>query len=118
MNPRPETSQIVIDEFTKVVDSQDDKGYLKYNTTIDEAKDENYNWELMAIEEAVDMSKYFVKRIKELQKRIKDLKSMRRISRYLAIAAENLQLTQENDDLKKENDRLRKLLLEASTNKK
>jgi len=117
MKPRPETSQIVIDEFTKIVDSQDDKGYLKYKTTIDEAKDENYNWELMAIEEAVDMSKYFVKRIKELEKRIRRLKSMRRIAKYLAVERENMQLSMENEDLKKENDRLRKLLLEASTNK-
>ena len=112
MNPRPETSQTVIDEFTKVVDSQDDKGFLKYNTTIDEAKDEDYNWELMALEETADLQKYLVKRIKELNKRIKEFKSMRRVQKYLAIATENLRLAEENYDLKQENAKLRKLLLE------
>lgn len=68
MANRPETSQIVIDEFTKIIDSQDTKGIKKYQETIDAAKDEKYNWELMALEETADLQKYLVKRIKELEK--------------------------------------------------
>lgn len=66
MIERPETSQIVIDGLTSVVDGQDLKGIVKYNETIDEAKDVNYNWELMGLEESVDLNKYLVKRIKQL----------------------------------------------------
>ncbi|MBO0961464.1 hypothetical protein J1P26_17295 [Neobacillus sp. MM2021_6] len=83
---RPITSQIVIDEFAKIVDAQDDKGLKKYQTTIDEAKNENYNWELMALEETADLQKYLVKRIVELtcqlveaKARIKELESKRPI---------------------------------------
>ncbi|MCM3599374.1 hypothetical protein M3175_01420 [Robertmurraya korlensis] len=66
MRERPETSQIVIDGIASVVDGQDLKGIVKYNETIDEAKDVNYNWELMGLEESVDLNKYLVKRIKQL----------------------------------------------------
>jgi hypothetical protein len=71
---RPLVSQIVIDEYSKVVDSQDDKGLEKYNRTIDDASDEEYNWELMAIEESVDLNKYLVRRIMQLKKEIMQLK--------------------------------------------
>jgi hypothetical protein len=71
---RPVVSQIVIDEYSKVVDSQDDKGIEKYNRTIDDAPDEDYNWELMAIEESVDLNKYLVRRIIQLKKEIMKLK--------------------------------------------
>jgi hypothetical protein len=67
---RPKTSQIVIDEFAKVVDSQDGKGFEKYKTTIDEANDEDYDWKIMAIEEAADLQKYLVKRIIQLEKQL------------------------------------------------
>jgi hypothetical protein len=67
---RPVVSQIVIDEYSKVVDSQDDKGIEKYNRTIDDAPDKDYNWELMAIEESVDLNKYLVRRIIQLKKEL------------------------------------------------
>ncbi|MCM3763468.1 hypothetical protein [Neobacillus niacini] len=63
---RPLTSQIVIDEFTKIIDSQDEKGFKKYGTTIDQANNKDYNWELMALEETADLQKYLVRRIAEL----------------------------------------------------
>lgn len=65
---RPATSQTVIDEFTKIIDSQDGKGFAKYGKSIDEAIDKDYNWELMALEETADLQKYLVRRIKELEK--------------------------------------------------
>ena len=76
---RPKTTQIVIDEFTKLLDSQDDKGLMKYGTSIDSAElDENgepYDWPLMAMEELADFSKYQVKEIKRLENRVKRLQS-------------------------------------------
>ncbi|WML38682.1 hypothetical protein RCG19_15955 [Neobacillus sp. OS1-2] len=65
---RPEISQIVIDEFTRIIDSQDGKGFTKYGKSIDDAIDSDYNWELMALEETADLQKYLVRRIKELTK--------------------------------------------------
>jgi predicted nuclease with TOPRIM domain len=77
---RPIVSQIVIDEFTKIIDSQDTKGLEKYGTTIDQAANAHYNWELMALEETADLQKYLVKRIMQLsseltkaKERIKEL---------------------------------------------
>lgn len=70
---RPEVSQIVIDEFTKIIDSQDDKGIQKYGRTIDDAKDGDYSWMEMASEEIADMFKYLVKEIIRLRKETKTI---------------------------------------------
>jgi hypothetical protein len=67
---RPTTSQMVINEFARIIDSQDEKGILKYGETIDDAADQDYNWELMALEETADLQKYLVKRIKQLNKQL------------------------------------------------
>jgi hypothetical protein len=71
---RPVISQMVINEFSKVVDSQDEKGIEKYNRTIDDAKDEDYDWNIMALEESVDLNKYAVRRILQLMKEVNKLK--------------------------------------------
>jgi hypothetical protein len=65
---------MVINEFSKVVDSQDEKGIEKYNRTIDDAKDEDYDWNIMALEEAVDLNKYAIRRILQLMKEVNKLK--------------------------------------------
>lgn len=69
---RPATTQKVIDIFTEILDKQDQKGLLKYGTTIDEANDKNYNWNLMALEESADLMKYLVKENTRLVKMIND----------------------------------------------
>ena len=71
---RPLVSQTVIDEFSKIIDAQDKKGFEKYGRTIDDAIDEEYNWELMALEETADLQEYLVRRIAELQSDNKLLK--------------------------------------------
>lgn len=68
---RPKTAQTVIDTFTKLIDEQCSKGLSKYGTTIDEAQDENYDWNRMALEEAVDLSQYLVREVRKLQEQIK-----------------------------------------------
>jgi hypothetical protein len=68
---RPKTAQTVIDTFTKLIDEQCAKGLSKYGTTIDEAQDENYDWNRMALEEAVDLSQYLVREVGKLQEQIK-----------------------------------------------
>lgn len=96
---RPRISQTVIDEFTKLIDSQDEKGIKKYGTTIDEAADKDYNWQLMALEEAADLQKYLVKKIVELQLKVAGLKSQTSYQRFLDMEKENLLLARENQRL-------------------
>lgn len=68
---RPNTTQRVIDQFSKLLDAQDIKGFEKYGETIDEAQidDEGkpYDWKLMALEETADLQKYLVKEIQRLE---------------------------------------------------
>jgi hypothetical protein len=98
---RPKVSQIVIDEFTKLIDSQDVKGLAKYNQSIDEAPDEKYDWKLMALEEGADLQKYLIKRILELEKVIAAAaRKSTRFCKYLALEGENLALAKENSELK------------------
>lgn len=72
---RPKTSQIVIDEFSKIIDLQDIKGMEKYKKSIDDAIDEDYDWKVMALEEAADLQKYLVRKIKHLEKLLKQEKA-------------------------------------------
>ena len=65
---RPETTQRVIDIFTRVLDQQDEKGFKKYGVTIDDAI--GYDWNEMALEEAADLVKYLVKENKRLRELI------------------------------------------------
>jgi hypothetical protein len=102
--PRPKTSQMVIDEFTKIVDYQDVKGFEKYGKSIDEANDDDYSWPIMALEEAADLQKYLVKEIQKLQINnefllkqlldakaiIRDLKAKSSFKRYEDLEKENL----------------------------
>lgn len=76
MKRRPKSSQMVIDGFTEIVDSQDEKGFEKYKVTLDDARDEDYDWKLMALEESVDLQKYLVMRILELEKEIARLNAI------------------------------------------
>lgn len=67
---RPKISQMVIDKFSDIVDQQDNKGWKKYGTTIDDADDVNYDWKLMALEESADLVKYLIKENNRLQKNL------------------------------------------------
>lgn len=73
---RPKISQQVIDLFSSIVDSQDGKGIKKYNKTVDALTDEDYDYNRMALEEAVDALKYQLienRKLKnELAKKVED----------------------------------------------
>ena len=64
---RPQTTQNVINAFSAILDAQDIKGLEKYGVSIDEAKNENYDWNVMALEEAADLFKYLVKENEKLR---------------------------------------------------
>lgn len=86
---------MVIDEFTKIIDSQDTKGLEKYGTSIDEAKDEDYHWLEMASEEVADMFKYLVKEIRRLNKMNRELRFSSRRQLLDKLLHENLKLAEE-----------------------
>ncbi|MNC09459.1 hypothetical protein D3C75_570820 [compost metagenome] len=62
--PRPEVTNRII----TLMDAQNAKGLAKYGTTIDEAKDANYDWLLMAMEELIDLVQYQQKEIMRLER--------------------------------------------------
>lgn len=93
---RPMTSQIVIKEFSKIIDAQDKKGIEKYGKTIDEAV--NYDWELMALEEAADLQKYLVKEIVRLRAELHILKG----KSWFQVYQENLELVKEVERYKEQ----------------
>lgn len=93
---RPQISEIVISEFTKIIDSQDSKRIEKYGKSIDEASNKDYDWKLMALEEAADLQKYLVKEIVKLRSELHVLKS----KSWFKVYSENLVLAQENKRLK------------------
>lgn len=122
---RPKTSQMVIDEFAKIIDSQDVKGFEKYQTSIDNAKDEDYDWKLMALEETADLQKYLVKEIQKLQTNnefllkqlldakaiIRDLKAKSTFHRYEQLEKENLAMAEEIEKLKDNKDLYQSLFI-------
>lgn len=71
---RPKVTQQVIDTFAQFLDDQDAKGYVKYGVTINEAKNEHYDWNVMALEELADFTKYMAKKNQRLRDIINDMK--------------------------------------------
>lgn len=76
MKQRPKSSQAAIDGFTEIIDAQDEKGFEKYGVSLDQANDDDYDWKLMALEEAADLQKYLIMRIFELEKEVARLKAI------------------------------------------
>lgn len=83
----PKTTQIVMDIIAKHLWEQNRKGIQKYGTTIDEASNSEYNWNVMALQEVIDCIQYVVKE-------------------NMKIKEENLMLSSENKHLRQENKRL------------
>ena len=57
-NNLPKTYQKVLIRLAKTMTKQYHKGIIKYGVSIDDAKDEDYNWHEMALEEIADMFVY------------------------------------------------------------
>jgi hypothetical protein len=58
----------VLATIEKVYDQQDEKGLEKYGLTLDQAVDDNYNWQAMINEELIDAIKYVIKENVRLNK--------------------------------------------------
>ena len=65
---RPQVSQRIINVFAEIVDKQDAKGLAKYGRSIDDAVDEEYDWNEMVVEECADAFKYLVRQNMKLSK--------------------------------------------------
>lgn len=66
----PVTSQMVVEMIETHLQEQCDKGIHKYGQTIDQAKDQDYNWQGMAMEELIDGIQYLMKENKRLNDEI------------------------------------------------
>lgn len=83
---RPETSQRVLDLIASIVDSQDKKGIEEYGCTIDDASDDEYDWQAMALEEFADATKYLIRENMKLAHENSELKErLTRIREAVAI---------------------------------
>jgi hypothetical protein len=91
---RPRVSQIVVDVFSMFVDDQDKKGLKKYNRTIDDANDKDYNWNVMVIEECVDAMKYFTRELLRLNGEItvkdKEIRKLKFENQHLRMLMERV----------------------------
>lgn len=72
-NQAPETTLSTSDKryqnslANAVHDSQQAFGLEKYGITLDQVPDDKYNWQLMALEESVDMNQYLTREIRRLK---------------------------------------------------
>lgn len=54
----------------KVHDSQQAFGLNKYGITLDQVPDDKYDWQLMALEESVDMNQYLTREMRKLKEQL------------------------------------------------
>lgn len=66
----------VIKEFAKICIAQDEKGHKRYGKLLDDTNDDDYNWQLMALEESADLIKYMVRENMKLKKENERLKKI------------------------------------------
>jgi hypothetical protein len=70
---RTKITDIVLHVIANIMDSQDVKGFKKYNKTLDVVPLDAYDWDLMAMEEMADCIKYLLMenvRLKEENKQL------------------------------------------------
>jgi hypothetical protein len=87
-----------------VHDSQQVYGLEKYGITLDEVPTEKYDWQLMAIEESVDMNQYLTRECRRLHE---DVEYWKRLE-----AKTMERLTKKNEKLEEENEELKERLKE------
>jgi hypothetical protein len=89
---RPKISEMVLGVISTLIDSQDEKGMKKYGESIDDAQfDEDgneYDWNVMALEEMVDGMKYMMKENEKLRKNNQWLEKKLRDERYQRMVLE------------------------------
>lgn len=77
----------LLQSISEGIDEQNAKGLKNYNQTLDECPIEDYEWNIMQIEELIDANQYAIKQIIKLEA---ELKCMRE---------ENLRLRQTMDKM-------------------
>ena len=58
-----------------VLDMQNEKGFEKYKETLDDVEFDEYDWNVMVIEELIDAMQYMVKENERLKQRLKEVES-------------------------------------------
>lgn len=73
---RTHISQLILGVISTQLDVQNDKGFSKYKETLDDVPFENYDWNLMALEEMTDCAQYLMKENLRLREEIRQLKDI------------------------------------------
>ncbi|WP_017728548.1 hypothetical protein [Halalkalibacterium ligniniphilum] len=100
----PNTSREVLNIIAKQLDKQNSKGLSTYGTTIDEASNDDYNWNDEALAELADACQYLVKENKRL--RVKVMHYERHYENSGGIF-NRMNMKQRIEELEKENELLR-----------
>ena len=113
-----------------VHDSQQAFGLNKYGITLDQVPDDKYDWQLMALEESVDMNQYLVREMRKLKELYSILFNTHEetFQELTQLQKENLHLNQRLEHLKghmqgkdklldsvaQQNEELKKQLIESN----
>ncbi len=69
---RTHISQIVLGVISSQLDKQNDKGFEKYKESLDDVEFEEYDWNVMVIEELIDGMQYMVKENLRLKTKLEE----------------------------------------------
>lgn len=64
----------LLQSISEGIDIQNAKGLKNYNQTLDECPIEDYEWNIMMIEELIDANQYAIKQIIKLEAELKCMK--------------------------------------------
>lgn len=103
-----ETSKVILTIIEKQLENGDNKGLKEYGVLIDNADDQNYHWNVEAMQEMADALKYQQKEIEFLKQRNSDLRK----KTYIKVYDENLMLIEEHKTLVKTIDQMRSELIQ------
>ena len=93
-----ETSKLILTIIEQQLENGDNKGLKEYGVLIDNADDQNYHWNVEAMQEMADALKYQQKEIEFLKQRNSDLRK----KTYINVYDENLQLIKTVDQMRNE----------------
>lgn len=71
---RTHISQLILGVISTHLDERNAKGFDEYKETLDDVPFENYDWNLMALEEMTDCAQYLMKENLRLREEIRQLK--------------------------------------------
>lgn len=79
---KTQISEAIVRLISERLGERNDKGFETYKETLDDVPWENYDWNMMAMEELLDMCQYLMKHNMQLQYEIKRLSSEMKFNEF------------------------------------